>query len=263
MSEDKEPFSPQKLYARLRTHYPPLEDHAYFLLTDGSGHQNGVWGGSCMLLAPRFGLYRCAEVGGTCGSVERAEFEALLLGLQLIQDHREGSKSLTHESLRIPKVYWVSDRQSLVLAVMRDKDDDNKPPYSRKSTPDLWRRFSFYEERMKITPTQSSPKETEWFKHVDIRSSEMFQLIKSAWVTWNEDDSSVSNGLSRLWQDSDVLADFNPNAHETQILEWESQNICKFGPKVAEIVRMLAIATLTQTASCKTYDGYYLPNLPK
>ena len=105
------------------------------------------------MLSPIHGLYAARQIASNGTTVERMEFEALLIGLQSIIDVCSwDSNELTRVRFAKPTVLWTSDRESLVLAVKRD--EHGKPIYSRRSTPDLWCRFDWYEHIFTIVTNQ-------------------------------------------------------------------------------------------------------------
>ena len=95
-------------------------------------------------------------VGGAFGtSVERMEFAGLLEGLQSIMDTGTFNKSagLAELTFRRPRVAWFTDRESLALSCWAP---DGEPFYRRKSCPDLWARFEWYERLFTIIPLFTS-----------------------------------------------------------------------------------------------------------
>lgn len=150
----------------------------FFLFTDGSGHQDGYGGWSCLVLGPRFNIAhaRMAACKGT--TVERAEFEALLLGLQAILEltKMEGGAGIKHLE-RVPfRVRWMSDRESLVLSVKRKPDGTTF--YRRKASPDLWARFEWYEKLFVIDPHHVKRETNPHHNIVDRLASDARVLIK-------------------------------------------------------------------------------------
>jgi hypothetical protein len=81
-------------------------------------------------------------------TVERQEITAMLDGLQIITDWQEAAGILGRISM--PVVLWYTDREAAALCAWRK--DDGQPFYRRKSSPDLWARFEWYEKRMRIVP---------------------------------------------------------------------------------------------------------------
>jgi hypothetical protein len=75
------------------------------------------------------------------------EFEALLCGLQSIMDSEDWNTPAARMELARErcKVVWKSDRADLVGCV-----DAAETGHRRKGHPDMWRRFSFYEELFDI-----------------------------------------------------------------------------------------------------------------
>lgn len=159
--------------------YPPQADHNYFIVTDGAGYQDGYSGAAAVVMAPQERFMQTRYAGWIGSTVERAEFEALLMGLQcLIEclgDDTKGARARL-EAER-PRVHWTSDRESLVLAVARDSENEDKPFYRRESTPDLWARFAFYERLFRITPHHKGRNLGMLQRLVDVTSSDMRNLV--------------------------------------------------------------------------------------
>ena len=121
----------------------PVDGVDYHLFTDGSGHVDGYGGWACLLedtdrrpLAFRMGCV----IGST---VDRMEMTAILEGLQLVTEHR-GPLASPHSKVRIRRavVVLTSDRENLVKSIMGE--------YGRENSPDLWARFSCYEQQLTI-----------------------------------------------------------------------------------------------------------------
>lgn len=133
----------------------------WLLWTDGSGHTDGVW-----VSATRFVC--CGRVGqkpgstlscGNCGTVNRAELQALLDGLAGIMDverKREGGNASWKPRWPI-RVRWFSDRENVVNGVIRDSS--GKTLNSRRSDGDLWAAMEWYEKHFQIQP-QHVPRNT-------------------------------------------------------------------------------------------------------
>ena len=105
----------------------------YILYTDGSGYEkDGFSGWCCQVVSNVPGVEGQRRMGCMSGStVDRAEFTALLEGLEMILDLDRNTPSL---GPRRPKVLWYSDRESLVGGVTRIWGPDK----GRNSSPDLW-----------------------------------------------------------------------------------------------------------------------------
>lgn len=150
--------------------------HDFTLYTDGSGHQDGYSGWCAYAVNNHTQETRHAVGCLTSSSVDRAEFTALLEGLELVH-----SMALTTQmSLKAirgkPKIFWYSDRESLVGGVARKWGDHA----GRKAQPDLWRRFEHYEDKFIIT-AQHVARETEFalFQKCDLHASSLRIVIKS------------------------------------------------------------------------------------
>lgn len=158
------------------------EDHHFILTTDGSGLDGSYIGiGSAWVLQPR-SLTRAdwkeeyrGACGATRGSVQRAEMMALvdglryilvLMGLPTLKDISVGiNKPLRDISEFDPtrriKVWWVGDRENLILQVARDRQ--GMPRFQRRTEPDLWKQFEWLEHVFDITavyvPRNTSPEQ--------------------------------------------------------------------------------------------------------
>lgn len=155
-----------------------LEIPDFFLFTDGSGHQDGYGGWASLILGPTYNIAHARMAAAKGTTVERAEFEALLMGLQSIleQAKLESSSSLSRLETSPLHVLWLSDRESLVLSVTRKPD--GTPVYRRKASPDLWARFAWYEKIFKITARHVKRETNAHHDIVDRLASDARVLIK-------------------------------------------------------------------------------------
>jgi ribonuclease HI len=150
----------------------------FFLYTDGSGYQDGYGGAAALVLSAQHNIWK-VSFAAYCGTtVERAEFEALLMGLQTILVEMKWDSAFHHQRLeRMPAtVQWITDRQSLAEAVRRDAEGN--PVYSRRSTPDLWARFSFYERIFQVDPVFMKRETNAYHNVVDRFASDSRVLVK-------------------------------------------------------------------------------------
>lgn len=136
------------------TSYPDYASSEYLLFTDGSGHQDKFGGYASLVIAnyAHSPTKMACCVGGAFGtSVERMEFTGLLEGLQSILDTGGYNKSAGHAELAVrrPHIAWFTDRESLALSCWMP---DGVPFYRRKSCPDLWARYEWYEQFFTIIP---------------------------------------------------------------------------------------------------------------
>ena len=158
----------------------------WLILTDGSGHKDGYGGyaGIIFQKSPRIGtpplIAECA--GGLKGtSTEQAEFLGLLFSLQQIVDYYVADQGLksAEELLRrkLPVVHWVTDRESLALAVYKDSVT-HEPVYRRKSTPALWAMYSYFEPMLDVVPIFSTREGNLVHNQVDEIASDMRVIVK-------------------------------------------------------------------------------------
>lgn len=148
-------MSLEETHNKIRMLSPAEEDHDFVLYTDGAGYTDSYAASASIMTSDKYRIGRAVRVAAFNGqSTDRAEFEALLHGLQSIVDTMGwGSpgkiKDLQRRALK-PSVCWYSDRESLVLAVYRD--ETGEPFYRRERQKDLWARLEFYETLFCITP---------------------------------------------------------------------------------------------------------------
>lgn len=167
-------------------------------MTDGSGReQDKCWGAAGIVAIPSAHFVQTVQVGGsgTSDTVERAEFQALLFSLEVAhkwtKDLQKRKKVFT---------YWVTDRESLALAVGRDRNKTGSPPfYRRDSTPDLWASFEYYERIFNINPVFVPRLKSVWHDQVDIRSSEAREMFKTTREEWTLQDQDLYVPLIRAW----------------------------------------------------------------
>lgn len=153
------------------------------LLTDGSGHKDGYGGWASLAISAKGDwIDRSAAIKGT--TTESAEFLGLLNGLGSIVDFYVSEYSAKSAYMRLeasrPIVHWITDRESLALAVWRGPD--GKPIYARRSTPELWAMFSYYEPLFRIVPIFTTREANAMHDRVDKAASEMRILIKEYYM---------------------------------------------------------------------------------
>jgi len=173
------------------------EDHDWVLVTDGSGTDvNRIGTGSAWLLRSMALQRDEGEVemkgvaGATFGSVQRAEQMALLEGLRAISvlmhlnTLKEVEKFMNIVPLRRiedvplqrrPKVWWIGDRENLILQVARRPSGDTF--YERRTEPDLWYALYWYEHLFNITPVYQPRNSTPDQVDVDARAGQTRRLF--------------------------------------------------------------------------------------
>ncbi len=118
---------------------PGLRD--WILYTDGSGHADGYGGWGCWGCR-KGGQDAFQKMGGqNRTSTARMEAEALLQGLEEIADRE---RLLKESRSPRPTVWWLSDRQDLVLSAAGLQE--------RKANPDLWARFEYWSRFLDLHP---------------------------------------------------------------------------------------------------------------
>jgi quinol monooxygenase YgiN len=86
-------------------------------------------------------------------------------------------RQLRHLEIRKPTVFWLSDRQALVLSVMRNPETGNTY-YARRQQPDLWNRFSWYEQFFRIEGFHAKRNLNAWQKMSDRMAGDGRQMLK-------------------------------------------------------------------------------------
>lgn len=120
----------------------------FLLYTDGSGHPDGYGGSAALAYDANASLLFRHVVASYATDVDRAELEALLLGLQGIFKYTSARRD---DLLKSPiRVAWFCDRESLVGCVATDAN--GRPFFARHAQPDLWLRFAWYEPMFTIDP---------------------------------------------------------------------------------------------------------------
>lgn len=153
-------------------------DYEFQLYTDGSGH-NDRFAGNCVVgLSSKYHkLFSCATAFYGADT-ERAEFEAVMAGLQGILDTmgwNDGQSRMMMQARRTT-VYWVTDREHLVGALLKKADGTYE--YRRKSTPDLWARFEWYEKIFDVTAVWRERNTVAWQAYADKIASECRTMMK-------------------------------------------------------------------------------------
>lgn len=154
-------------------------DYDFELYTDGSGHADTFGGHSVIGVSNKYNKYfvRAGAIYGT--TTDRQEFEAFLNGLQGILDVMEWNSGgeLKMLAARRPSVFWISDRENLVGSVTLDEKGHSL--FKRKSSPDLWARYAFYETIFAVTAVHRDRNTVAFQAMADRISSECRVLIKN------------------------------------------------------------------------------------
>lgn len=139
-------------------HHPNLRN--WTLYTDGSGHADGM--GGCAVCGWRGDGRDCFELiqarSGT--TTARMEFEALLMGLQYV----------TEQTSEPQTVWWLSDRQDLVMSVARI--------WERGNNQDQWCRLGRYERQLEIHPYYAPRATTEGNRWCDRQAGACRMMMK-------------------------------------------------------------------------------------
>lgn len=170
----------EKIHKQIRESCPSEEAHDFIIHTDGSGYVDGYGGSASYMVSKRYNRKETRVLSSSHTTVDRAEFEALLLGLQSIIDSmgwvNRGDINRLKDSPNKPTVMWFADRESLILSVWRDSD--GRTICKRKKQADLWARFEFYEQLFDITPILIPRNSNSEHRFVDKLASESRMLVK-------------------------------------------------------------------------------------
>lgn len=178
---------------------PSREQHLFELVTDGSG-----WDKDKAAIGSAWILQACPHVqdpelqklkwrgcsGATAGTVQRAELLALIGGLHALASAFDmlslaGLRSYLGKPLASveafpeanrPLVWWVSDRETIVLQMARRSDGTTY--YERNKDMDLWCQLYWYERIFRVTPVYLSRNTTDAQKAVDEQAGNMREIFK-------------------------------------------------------------------------------------
>lgn len=170
----------QQIHRQIQAACPNEDAHDFILYTDGSGYIDGYGGSASLLLSKRHAKREVRLTAASHTTTDRAEFEAMLDGLQGILECMDWTSQSETKNLRFlprkPTVCWYTDRESLVLSIW--KDEDGNTIYKRKKQGDLWARFSYYEQLFDISPFLIERNSTEEHAYVDRLASESRLIVK-------------------------------------------------------------------------------------
>ena len=170
----------QKIHLQIRASCPDQEAHDFVVYTDGSGYSDGYGGSASYMRSEKHDKEETRLASFSHVSTDRAEFEALLMGLQSILECMgwtgKGDTKRLEASPNKPTVCWFTDRESLVLSIWRD--EDGQTIFRRKKQKDLWARFEFYETLFDISPFLIPRNSEEEHAFVDRLASEGRLLVK-------------------------------------------------------------------------------------
>jgi hypothetical protein len=172
---------------------PAYEDHEFLLTTDGSGHdgQHSATGSSWVLRPHSLTIEEGTPVyrgwcGASFGSIQRAEINAMMEGLRHaarllkmetmkdLETRMGGAKlrDVTQFPVALrPRIWWVTDREAIALQVARNTE--GLPYYTRRTEPDLWYQFAWFEHLFRITAVFTHRNTSQDQKHVDAIAGEM------------------------------------------------------------------------------------------
>lgn len=179
------------IHQRIRGTSPTPEEHDFILWTDGSGYDLGFGGSASILLDNETGKREIRVSSASNQSTHRAEFEALLNGLQSVLEIRgwdtpAEKRRLDSTSVK-PTICWFGDCESLILAVHID-DKTMEPTFRRRLNGDLWYRYSYYESAFSITPMHIERNSMPEHALADRLASESRMLIKDYLETLKVDN---------------------------------------------------------------------------
>jgi len=148
--------------------------------TDGSGYTDGFGGSASLMVSKKYAKREVRLLAHSHTTTDRAEFEALLLGLQSILETMDWTDEKKIAAMQVspkkPTVCWYTDRESLVLSIWRDENNDTI--YTRRKQKDLWARFNFYETLFDVSPILIQRNSTPEHEHVDRLASEVRLIVK-------------------------------------------------------------------------------------
>jgi len=154
-------------------------DFDWQIYTDGSGHVDQFGGAGVIGFSPRFHKYFTRAAAFYGYETDRAEMEAMLLGLHTImvkmgvKDHAD-FKRLELEPIT---VFWMTDREDLAGSAS-GMTFTERPPYKRRANMDLWLRMEWYERYMRIIAVHRKRNTNPYQKLADRLASDCRPLIK-------------------------------------------------------------------------------------
>jgi hypothetical protein len=170
----------QQIHHQIRAQSPDVNAHDFLIYTDGSGYSDGYGGSACLVKSSKHNKREVRLIAYSHTSTDRAEFEALLAGLQSILECMGWDDTAELKALKFkpkkPSVCWFTDRESLVLSIWRDEDGNTI--YKRRKQGDLWARFEYYEGLFDITPMLIPRNSMDEHAFVDRLASEARLLVK-------------------------------------------------------------------------------------
>lgn len=149
-------------------HDPFLRD--FVLFTDGSGHKDGLGGCCCVAANKDLSILEVLAHAQTHTSTARMEFQALLSGLQFVCETLPPTLRRPNNKEPRPTVFWLSDRQDLVLSVAGLQ--------GRNKNQDMWAAFSVYDQVLDIHPYYSKRNTYKLQATADEVAGECRNLIK-------------------------------------------------------------------------------------
>jgi ribonuclease HI len=159
----------------------PYEKPAWLLLTDGSGHADGYGGYAAVIVNTKTLVIHEVAAGIKGTSTEEAEFLGLLNGLKSILGHYVAKSGRPTALQRLeaeqPVIHWITDRESLALSVWRDPKT-NEPVYRRKSTPELWAMYRYFEPLFRVVPLWTKRQTLALHNRADVLASELRVNVK-------------------------------------------------------------------------------------
>jgi len=170
----------QKIHRQIQASCPNKEAHDFVVYTDGSGYTDGYGGSASYMRSQKYDKQETRLASFSHTTTDRAEFEALLMGLQSILECMDWTSKSDIERLSSqpnkPTVIWFTDRESLVLSIWRNEDGETI--FRRKKQKDLWARFEFYESVFDISPILIPRNSEDEHAFVDRLASESRLLVK-------------------------------------------------------------------------------------
>lgn len=152
----------------------------YIIVCDGSGYTDHVGGFGAIILSnkPSGPVYEATYGCSMHMETGRAEFTAILSGLNALMDLNKWRENLSALKLFRKQILIVSDRQDLVGSINNI--------YSRKANGDLWASFAWYEKFFKIEAVHVHRETVEMHKAVDRIASELRMQLKAFEIVQKE-----------------------------------------------------------------------------
>lgn len=152
----------------------------YTIICDGSGYTDHVGGFGAIILGnkPSGPVYEVTYGCSMHMETGRAEFTAILSGLNALMDINDWRNDLKNLIVFKKNILVISDRQDLVGSINNY--------YSRKANGDLWASFNWYEKYFNVEAVHVPRETVPMHKVVDRVASELRMQLKAFEITQKE-----------------------------------------------------------------------------